>query len=85
MSEHGVRVQRFFVASTAKEAQEAAKRLSELFQGAELPPLKTGQGSHFCSFILPGLSYLGYLTRMGILNCKSRTLNLGKLDFFLLR
>ncbi|GAB1291099.1 Succinate--CoA ligase [Apodemus speciosus] len=28
MSEHGVRVQRFFVASTAKEALEAAKRLN---------------------------------------------------------
>ncbi|XP_036037779.1 succinate--CoA ligase [GDP-forming] subunit beta, mitochondrial-like [Onychomys torridus] len=33
MSEHGVRVQRFFVASTAKEALEAAKRLSKLVQG----------------------------------------------------
>lgn len=33
MSEHGVRVQRFFVANTAKEALEAAKRLSKLFQG----------------------------------------------------
>lgn len=59
MSEHGVRVQRFFVASTAKEALEAAKRLSKLVQGMSVGhQWKHGTGLPLLC-LCSGLHYLG--------------------------